>query len=205
MSNQSPRREYLPIDERRERLLNAAVDVMVADGADAVSLRSVAARSGVAHRVVHYAFGSKAELVSAILTRESARRMALFWDVPLPHGSLEDAIAHCLRMLAADLRESPERHQAMADLASGARADAQLSAAARAESDAYHAAIVARLEEWCTSVDRRLVIPIDVAAATVLAAASGLVDWWLTCRDDTILEPVIAQLGAAFREVAVPV
>jgi AcrR family transcriptional regulator len=202
VSDRVARREYLPLDERRERLLDAAVEVMAADGAGAVSLRSVAARAGVAHRVVHYAFGSKAGLVAAILTRESNRRMALVWDAPLQPGSLEDAVAVSLRVFVADVREHPDRYQAMTDLASTARTDPLLKEAADAEAHCYHAAIVARLQEWSASTALQLAIPVDVAAATLLASAGGLADWWLTSRDDELLDPVIEQFSSAFRHAA---
>jgi AcrR family transcriptional regulator len=65
-----PRRPGRPrADEanQRERLLDAAVACFAADGVAATSLRSIAQRAGVTPALVHYYFGSKEQLVDALI------------------------------------------------------------------------------------------------------------------------------------------
>ncbi|MFE9098097.1 TetR/AcrR family transcriptional regulator [Streptomyces sp. NPDC007264] len=54
----------------RERLLTAAKQLFLEKGADQVSLRSVNATAGLNPGAVHYHFGSREGLVSALLERE---------------------------------------------------------------------------------------------------------------------------------------
>lgn len=54
----------------RERLLSAAKQLFLEKGADQVSLRAVNATAGLNSGAVHYHFGSREGLVSALLERE---------------------------------------------------------------------------------------------------------------------------------------
>jgi AcrR family transcriptional regulator len=56
-----------------EAVLDAAADLFAARGPAATSIREVAARSGVNHGLVYRHFGTKEELVSAVLDHVSTR------------------------------------------------------------------------------------------------------------------------------------
>jgi AcrR family transcriptional regulator len=67
------RRKYaprLPRDERREQLLDAALDVLGERPLHELTIEAVAIAAGVGKPVVYTAFGSRAELVAALLRRE---------------------------------------------------------------------------------------------------------------------------------------
>mgnify|MGYP000847649823 FL=1 len=200
MKDEPQSRPYLGVTERRQQLLDAAVEVMVAEGAAALSLRSVAQRAGVAHRVVNYAFGSKASLVAALLQRESERLAARVWAEPLPVDTLEVAVAAALGSFLAEVRSDPRRYERLAELTALARASDALVDAARAESEAYRRMIAERLELWCAQRSVSLASP-QVVVSAIHAAADGLAEWWLTTRDDAQVEAVIAVLAGGFARV----
>ncbi len=56
----------LPVAERREQLIEAALAVASRDGIDAATVRAVAAEAGVSLGVVHYCFQDKDELLRAM-------------------------------------------------------------------------------------------------------------------------------------------
>lgn len=56
----------------QERILDAAESLFARQGVSATSLRSITTRAGVNTAAIHYHFGSKQALVSAILTRRIA-------------------------------------------------------------------------------------------------------------------------------------
>lgn len=56
----------------QERILDAAESLFAQQGVSATSLRSITTRAGVNTAAIHYHFGSKQALVSAILTRRIA-------------------------------------------------------------------------------------------------------------------------------------
>ncbi|MFD2421203.1 TetR/AcrR family transcriptional regulator [Amycolatopsis pigmentata] len=63
----------------RERLLDAAERLFLESGCDGVSVRAINAAAGMNPAAVHYHFGSREDLVSALL--ES--RLAPLWERPL--------------------------------------------------------------------------------------------------------------------------
>lgn len=198
MNHPDGKREYLRAADRREQLLDAAVEVISSAGAAALSLRSVAERAGVAHRVVHYAFGSKSELVIALLRRESARTMALVWDSPLPSSPLGEAVERSLLAYAADLAARGDLHRAVAELTATARTTEGMRDVARIESELYLDAIAARLRQWQEDTGAHLTLPAEAVAASVLVIADGLASWVLSNPDDALLPDVVRTLSAAF-------
>ena len=83
-----PRRERAATAEKRERLLDATEEIMLAEGYAAVSSRSVAAKVGINAPLVHYYFPSLDDLFVAVVRRRGeamVRRMAeaLGSDEPL--------------------------------------------------------------------------------------------------------------------------
>ena len=198
MSETSSARPYLGGGARRRQLLDAAWDVMREGGAAALSLRTVAQRAGVAHRVVTYAFGTKAALIEALLRRESARAVEAAWATPLVAGAAHAAVAAALGAYLDDVRADPRRYECLAELTMLARSSGELAAAAAIESAAALAEIEVRVQEWTQAHRVGLHVPLDVIAAALLAAADGLAQWWLATRDDVRADAVIAVLAAGF-------
>jgi AcrR family transcriptional regulator len=60
---------YVRAADRREQLLGAAIEVLVRDGLEGLTLRDVAAQAGVRLSTLQYIFSSRAELVAALSER----------------------------------------------------------------------------------------------------------------------------------------
>ncbi|MDX3549451.1 TetR/AcrR family transcriptional regulator [Streptomyces europaeiscabiei] len=82
------RRPYaprVPLAERREQLLDAALAVIVSDGYDRISIDAIAKRAHVARSVVYGAFENLDALLTALLDRQQARAFArLLETIPGP-------------------------------------------------------------------------------------------------------------------------
>lgn len=65
----------LPVAERREQLVEAALTVATRDGIEAATVRAVAAEAGVSLGVVHYCFQDKDELLRAMAHTITERNM----------------------------------------------------------------------------------------------------------------------------------
>lgn len=79
MTTKPQRRRYarrLPPEERREQLLDAALEMMVEAGVQAVSMEAVARRAGVTKPVVYGIFADRGDLLSTLLEREEERAYA---------------------------------------------------------------------------------------------------------------------------------
>jgi len=60
---------YVRAAQRREQLLDAAVEVLVREGLDALTLRDVAAQAGVRLSTLQYIYPSRSDLVGALTRR----------------------------------------------------------------------------------------------------------------------------------------
>ena len=68
--------------ESRERLLEAAGQLMAERGTTDISLSEIAARSGVNSALVKYYFGNKAGMLMALLRRRLGQGMADLQQLP---------------------------------------------------------------------------------------------------------------------------
>ena len=68
--------------ERRRQLLHALVEEFAAGGVGDRSLREVAGAVGTSHRMLLHHFGSRVDLLVAIVEEVERRQMALLPDLP---------------------------------------------------------------------------------------------------------------------------
>lgn len=71
----------MPPAERREQLLDAALDLIAEQGYGGISMEAIARRAGVTKPVVYDLFGNRGELLTALLEREEERALALLAEV----------------------------------------------------------------------------------------------------------------------------
>ena len=91
-----------PDDGRRTELLDALIDAFASNGIGTRSLRDVAEAAGTSHRMLIYHFGSRDELLLAIVEEVERRQMATLADLPSDPGAAFAAIWAGLR--APELR-----------------------------------------------------------------------------------------------------
>ena len=71
-----------PDHQRRAQLLDAVVDEIATSGIGDRSLRDIAAAVGTSHRMLLHHFGSRDDLLIAIVEQVERRQMALLTDLP---------------------------------------------------------------------------------------------------------------------------
>ena len=71
----------MPAAERREQLLDAALELIAEQGYGGISMEAIARRAGVTKPVVYDLFSNRGELLMALLEREEARALALLAEV----------------------------------------------------------------------------------------------------------------------------
>ena len=97
----------LPVAERREQLIEAALAVASRDGIDAATVRAVAAEAGVSLGVVHYCFQDKDELLRAMAHAiTSANLERSLGELPPEADDPESVIEGVIDALWAGIRES---------------------------------------------------------------------------------------------------
>jgi AcrR family transcriptional regulator len=115
-SEDRPRKRHpyaprIPIAERREQLLDAALAVIVSDGYDRVSIDAIAKRVDVARSVVYGAFENLDALLTALLDRQQTRAFGRLLETVPSRRELRDPAAfaaEAVRRMSAMLREDPD-------------------------------------------------------------------------------------------------
>jgi AcrR family transcriptional regulator len=108
------RRPYaarVPISERRQQLLDAALAVIVSDGYQRVSVDAIAKRAGVARSVVYGAFDNLDALLGALLDRQQAHAFGRLLETIPRMEELRDPVAfasEAVRAMSAMLHEDPD-------------------------------------------------------------------------------------------------
>ena len=82
---------YLPADERRQRIIDAAVEVIAAEGLTRATTRRIAERAEAPLGALHYCFRNKDELIQCVAEQGAAKVRASFADVD-PSRGLEATI-----------------------------------------------------------------------------------------------------------------
>lgn len=80
-------------DETTERILDAALAEAAANGIERITMDAVASRARVGRMTVYRRFGSKPELVSALVGREARRGLAAIAAAVDPGRELPDRVA----------------------------------------------------------------------------------------------------------------
>lgn len=107
------RRPYaarVPAEVRREQLLDAALQIIVRDGYDAVSVESIAREAAVTRPVVYGVFSGLGELLSTLLDRQQQRALAQLTDALPSDPDLSDPdalVVQTARRMVEQLRADP--------------------------------------------------------------------------------------------------
>lgn len=111
MTSAAPTRLRLPPEERKEQILAAASDLIAKHGFNGVSLDDIAAACNFTKHGLLYHFGSKENLLAAVLKRRDANDMASIADVDLS-AVTDPATARELltRLVHRNLQQRPLIH-----------------------------------------------------------------------------------------------
>jgi AcrR family transcriptional regulator len=115
----------MPVDARREQLLDAALSVLVRDGYDNVSIEAIAKEAGVTRPVVYGAFDGLEPLLHALLDRTRDRALAqaigLLHDAGSP-ADVDTWIVRAMELLVEQVQDDPEVWRPVLGLTAGAPA-----------------------------------------------------------------------------------
>lgn len=180
------KRAYVPVEQRREQLVAAALRVLQRDGAAALTTRAVADEAGVALGAVHYAFGSKGDLVRAVFRADHERATRTLTEGLHLGGDAETMLVRAARAYARDIIEDPDTELALHELGVlGARDDEYRAAALESVED-YRASAQDLLREVAERTGGSWSADTVVLAESLTTQLFGLSLSWLTTRDDAL-------------------
>jgi AcrR family transcriptional regulator len=182
-------------DERREQLVEAAIQVMIRDGVAKATTRAVAGEAGVPLGVVHYCFASKEELLQSVIERIMQRAVTPVMAAAVAGASPYDFIRGALHAYWDQVRERPAEHMVTYELTQYALRQPGLAEVAQRQYRHYSKVNSDYLEGLARIAGIRWTVELPVLARYGLSVLDGLTLNWLIDRDD-------AQASAALDEYA---
>jgi AcrR family transcriptional regulator len=167
------RRSRLSAEQRRESILEAAVEIFATNGYRAAKVSDVAAKVGVTEPVIFQNFGSKAALYAAVLDRVALDTRANLETLVDGHGPASELLAHVLSPgRGARPQRTPLHAQLFMDAVGLAAEPAHKDAANRAlRAVADHLADLVRRGQSDGDVDAD--VDADAAAWLLLSVLAG--------------------------------
>jgi AcrR family transcriptional regulator len=172
-------------DARRRELLDALVDAFASGGIGGRSLREVAGAVGTSHRMLLHHFGSREDLLLALVEEVERRQVATLADLPDDPGAAFAA-------MWADLRRPELRPFERLFFECYARA---------AQGEAPFARLVpAAVDGWLAEVEDRTAGAVDPALVRLgLAVTRGLLLDLVATEDEAGVDAAAARFAALLR------
>jgi AcrR family transcriptional regulator len=176
----------MPVAERRDQLVDAALAVAAEEGIAATSVRRVAEQAGVALGVVHYCFEDKDELFTALAAR-IVDELAAAGAAALAFGDDTPDLVTALRCAIAALWETVEASAGAQlltyEITTHALRNAELRGVAVRQYEVSHAAAEELLRLAAEASGATWTRPLDTLAAEALAFVDGVTLRWLVDGD----------------------
>ena len=130
-------RDRRSVEERREQLIDAAIQVLAEEGLDRATTRRITERAGLALGAFHYAFRSKDELLESVIERFAAGLDGMAGEVPETNGDVGRATRQLIETFWSFAQQSPELQLAQYELTLHALRDPAMRPLARKQYDTY--------------------------------------------------------------------
>jgi AcrR family transcriptional regulator len=150
----------------RDRIVDAAREILVENGHGGTSTRAVAERAGVRLSLVHYHFGGKQGLLVEVLQRENDQLLERQRELYASPGPLAEKWRIASDLLDEDVRSGYVR--VLWELWAAGLADAELAAGWRSAMAGWRELITSVFTEWGDELD--LELPVRPRALATLVA-----------------------------------
>ncbi|PJI93970.1 TetR/AcrR family transcriptional regulator [Luteimicrobium subarcticum] len=176
--------QRLSHDERREQLADAAMQIALREGVEAVTIRTVARAAGVRPGIVHYCFADKHDLLAAMASRTSATA-ASYLEAAMEAGSDVPSRLHALADALWQTLEARHHYQLLLfEIATLGARDDRLREVALAQQREQWAASEEYLGRSVALSGMRFTLPHAAVARFVSAQIDGIQIAWMIDHDD---------------------
>ncbi|MGY1683300.1 TetR/AcrR family transcriptional regulator [Geodermatophilus sp. SYSU D01176] len=180
------KRPHLPVEQRRAQLVAAAMRVMQREGAWSLTTRAVAREAGVPLGAVHYAFGSKSELVRAVFQADRERATALLRRAVEAGGTPAEVLTRALVGYVDSVIAAPGAEMVLQELTMMGGRDDELRAAAKEATEQYRSDVLDLLHRVAEASGGTWSGDVDVLAESLLGLLFGASVNWLCTGDDAL-------------------
>src|SRR3712207_1115511 len=160
--------------------------VMQREGAWSLTTRAVAKEAGVPLGAVHYAFGSKSELVRAVFQADRERATALLRRAVEAGGTPAEVLTRALLGYVDSVIADPGAEMVLQELTMMGGRDDELRAAAREATEQYRSDVLDLLHRVAEASGGTWSGDVDVLAESLLSLLFGASVNWLCTGDDAL-------------------
>ena len=174
----------VPVQERRQALVEAAMRVMEREGIAAATTRAICAEAGMPNGFFHYCFTSKQELMLEVAQQFRRRFTGMLALAAGREGDMRQVVETSLTALLADVAAHPDVHQLTYELPLYTLRHDELGAIAQrcyADNEIVAAEFLGMAAEITGCVWTE---PVERLARFLAVAVDGMVLQWLMLRDD---------------------
>ena len=190
----------IPVEERREALIDAAFRVIGEQGLSRASTRAIVAEAGMSLASFHYAFESRDQLLELLITEVLASEQRAILPADLKGKSLTELLTEGLQGYLDHLRADPGREQAMLELTQYAlRSTLPLAEGQHVQ---YTRFALESLELAAHQTDSEWTVPTPVVARLLVALTDGFTISWLIDRDDAHARASVEAAAIAIASLA---
>ncbi len=197
----------MPVEERRELLLESAFRVIARRGVDGATTRAICAEAGVTLSTFHYVFATRDELLEALVERGTEKELTAVGaalgegaqDISPGRAGVVAILQSAPSAYIDGVQADPDREQAMISLNQYARQTDGLSDLGAQMYLRYYEAIADALDGVAAATGTAWDRASADLAPLVLAATDGITLSFLNIRDraicDLIADAVVANLS----------
>ncbi len=171
------------IGARRSEIIGAAIRVLARDGIAETTTRKIAAEAEVNQAMLRYYFGSKDELLFAVL-QEMMRATSEIVHMATPvNGDLHQIIADSLTAFWVHVEQAPELQVMQYELTLYALRHPASAWLAKQQYDGYCSVVETLFQEGYNAAGQSSAIPFSELARFVIGGMDGLILQFISDRD----------------------
>ena len=189
-------------DERRGAILAAAVRVLARDGIAATTTRKIAAEAEVNQAMLGYYFGSKDELLFAVLQELMRQTQEIVAATRSTNQTLRGMIVDSITAFWETVERDPSVQIMQLELTLYALRQPESAWLARQQYAGYSDVIAQLLREGCAQTGERCAVPYDALARFVMGGLDGMILQFISDHDVARARRDMAQLIAAVTALA---
>lgn len=186
----------IPVEERREALVHAALEVIAESGLAAATTRAIVAQADMSLASFHYAFPSREALLNELIATVTRSELAALVDIVDQAPTVEATVEGALLAYLDFLVEHSAREHAMLELTHYALHQEGMRDVAVKQYEAYWGLVRQLLDAASTRFDIEWTISQDAVARHVVMLTDGITMSWLVDQNTEECREAL-QAGAA--------
>lgn len=190
------------VDERRTKILEAAIAVLARDGIAETTTRKIAIEADVNQAMLRYYFGSKDDLLFAVLQEMMRQTREIVQQTALNGRDLRTMLQESLLSFWQQFEGRPEVQVMQYELTLYALRNPASAWLARQQYDGYCAVVETLLAEGLASANQESAVPLPELARFVVSGIDGLILQFISAPDPARARRDLANLANAVSALA---